>query len=308
MGGPTSQAPSLRLTHVLDNYVAARCGEVALFRYVYRPVVAPVESPKPYFHPLRTLAGNTVTLYRPHDHVWHTGLAMTMAVLSGQNFWGGPSYVHGTGYVQLPNNGRIEHEAWHDMTCAGGRARLDEDLRWLSAAGQPWLAEQRTIEVDELDAAAGHWRLRFETRLRNVRAEPLIFSSPTVEGRPLAGYGGLFWRGPRSFLRGVVLAGGGLEGSEVMGRAAPWLAYVGRHDGSGDTSTVLFLDDPQNPRYPTKWFVRHDPYACASFAFTFDEAYRLDPGATLHLRYRIVLAGGAWPRERIEAYTRAARG
>ena len=41
-------------------------------------------------------------------------------------------------------------------------------------------------------------------------------------------------------------------------------------------------------RFPGKWFVRNDPYACVSCSFKFDEEY--------------VLGDGAWPRERIEDY------
>ena len=54
-----------------------------------------------------------------------------------------------------------------------------------------------------------------------------------------------------------------------MGRKSPWLAYVGLHDGSGGGTTVLFLDSPTNVRFPCKWFVRNNPYACASCSFMF---------------------------------------
>ena len=76
----------------------------------------------------------------------------------------------------------------------------------------------------------------------------------------------------------------------MMGQPASWLAYTGRHDGTGDSSTLIFLDHPDNLRYPNKWFVRDTPFACASFAFMFDEEYELPPGETLPLRYRIAVA------------------
>jgi hypothetical protein len=87
-----------------------------------------------------------------------------------------------------------------------------------------------------------------------------------------------------------------------MGRTSPWLAYVGLHDGTGRGSTVLFLDSPANVRFPGKWFVRNDPYACVSCSFMFDEEYVLEPNEELALDYRVVLGDGAWPRERIEDY------
>jgi hypothetical protein len=50
-----------------------------------------------------------------------------------------------------------------------------------------------------------------------------------------------------------------------------------------------------------KWFVRNTPYACASFAFAFDEELTLPAGEQLTLAYRIVIADGAWTAERADA-------
>ncbi len=296
-----------KLIHVFHDYVELRYRENPLFRYVYSQDTDPRESPKPYFHPLRTLAGNEVTLFRPHDHVWHKGLAMTMAQLSGQNFWGGPTYVHGQGYVQLQNNGRIVHRAWNHLDQTDDGVDLAERLEWITLGGETWIAEDRRIVVGEINPARGYWSLNLQIALRNTSGRLLTFGSPTTEGRPLAGYGSLFWRGPRSFLRGTILAAGDLEGPEVMGKAAPWLAFVGRHDGSGDISTLVFLDHPDNPRFPNKWFVRNDPYACVSFSFMFDEELPLPPDETLSFIYRIVLADGQWSRARIEDYAQSVK-
>jgi hypothetical protein len=300
---------SARLTHVFHDYVEVEYDGRHLFRYVYEPQMPAEESPKPYFHPLRTLGGNLLTNFRPHDHLWHKGMAMTMAHLSGQNFWGGKSYVHGQGYVQLPNNGRMEHQAWEELRCDATEVTLQERLTWLSYEGEPWLDEQRRMVVGAIDIVESSWSLDFSTSLRNVRREPLVFGSPTTHGRPLAGYGGLFWRGPRSFFRGTVLAAGNLEGPEIMGQSASWLAYIGSHDGvdgpdgtsGGGQSTLVFVDHPGNVRYPNKWFVRSDPFAAVSFAFTFDEELTLEPGETLALRHRMLFADGAWTRDQIEA-------
>lgn len=292
---------SLRLTHHINDAIELAYGSTTLFRYVYAPGTAPRESPKPYFHPVQTLAGHCVTNFRPHDHVWHTGLAMTLTAVSGENFWGGPTYVHGSGYVQKENNGRQEHRAWTEIRCDDGAA-VAETLAWVSQAGETLLTEERQIAVPVVNEREGWYRLDFTMHLRNVTARMLMLGSPTTAGRPMAGYGGLFWRGPRSFLNGTILAAGSLSGPAVMGQRAPWLAFIGRHDGDGAASTLLFLDDPQNPRYPTQWFARNESYAGASFAFMFDEEYALEPDAELALHYRIVIADGAWPRERIEAY------
>jgi hypothetical protein len=291
----------LQLIHTLGDYVEARWGDGLLFRYVYRPRTPANESPKPYLHPVHTLAGELVTLFRPHDHTWHHGMCMTCANLSGENFWGGATYVHGQGYVQLDNNGRTEHLAWDDLQCDRQHALLSERLHWVAHDGEVWLAEKRQIRVSEVNPDEGYWELAWDTHLTNLTSRTLAFGSPTTAGRTLAGYGGLMWRGPRSFTGGQIMAAGGLQGPEVMGQRAAWLAYVGAHDGSGAQSTLVFIDDPSNVRYPIKWFVRNDP-ALASFAFSFDELLHLERGADLRLRHRIVIADGAWSRERIEGF------
>ena len=307
---------NLQLVHTLNEHVDLLYGSRPLFRYVYRPHTDPCESLKPYLHPVNTLGGNTVTIFRPHDHLWHHGIAMTSAHLdivdpgdehaTAENFWGGPTYVREQGYVQLDNNGRIEHLAWDGMQCDDQNAVLKESLFWIAHNNHTWLAELREISIGEINMAELYWCLDFSTTLTNIAAQKLVFGSPTTAGRPLAGYGGLFWRGPRSFLGGRILAAGGLEGPDVMGKTAPWLAFTGQHDsaaptGAAPASTLLFLDQPGNLRYPTQWFVRNEPYGCVSFAFAFDEVYVLEPGQAFTQRYRIVIADGAWSRERIEA-------
>jgi hypothetical protein len=302
---------TLQLIHTLGDRVVARYGAQPLFEYVYRPTTPALESPKPYLHPMHTLGGNCVTGFRPHDHTWHHGLAMTSAHLSlgdaegpAENFWGGATYVRDQGYVQLDNNGRIEHVGWDGMDCDGARATLREHLRWVAHDGVAWLDERREIGIGEVNTAESFWRLDYASTLVNVARQPLFFGSPTTAGREMAGYGGLFWRGPRSFLGGRILAAGGLEGPDVMGQPAAWLSFTGAHDGSGDRSTLVFVDQPGNPRYPNKWFARNDPYSGASFAFAFDEEYVLAPGASLAVQYRLLIADGAWSREQIDSHMR----
>jgi hypothetical protein len=291
------------LTHKLHDFLELDYQGQTLFRYVYEPQIAPLESPRPYFYPLKTLAGNNVAIFRPYDHLWHAGVSMTSANLSGENFWGGPTFVRDRGYVQLDNNGRIQHTRWQELSC-DDTLRAVEHLQWITHDQQLWLDEEREIVVSEIDPAGGYWSLDLSFRLRNATSQPLSFGSPTTAGRPLAGYGGLFWRGPRSFLNGKILAANGLEGPEIMGQVSPWLAFNGRHDGNGDHSTILFIDQPTNPRFPTRWFVRNEPYACVSCSFMFDEVYLLQPAEELALKYRIVLASAEWSRARIEEYAR----
>lgn len=294
----------MRLIHTFDDRVDLYHDEQLLFSYVYQPQTVQLEAPRPYFHPLCTLAGDTVTNFRPNDHRWHHGLSMTFAYLSGQNFWGGVTYVRDHGYQQLNNNGRQQHITWGEMTTADNGVILAERLTWLTEDGEEWIDEVREIRVPEVNTEKGYWMLDISMKLRNIRSESLLFGSPTTEGRHMAGYGGLSWRGARDLHNGQLMLAGGETATDddtLMGQSAQWIAYTGVHDGVDRASTVVFVDKPSNPRYPNRWFSRTQGYAGVSFAFMFDEYYELPAGDELALAYRVIIANGAWSHADVEA-------
>jgi Methane oxygenase PmoA len=276
--------------------------DVVLAEYVVDSVAPQTDSPKPYIHPLRTIAGEIVSAVRPHDHTWHNGLQFTAANLSGENFWGGRTFVRGKGYTPLDNNGSIRHVEWLHTRGGDGWGELGHRLVWQTHSGECWLTEDRFIEVAEVDTADGSWLLTWRTCLLNTSGRQLRWGSPVTEGRPTAGYGGLFWRGPRSFVGGSVITSTGVQGEEAMGNRAGWLAFSGQHDISLRRSTVVFVDCPSNVRYPTPWYVRSTPFPVVSFAVTFHEPLLLEPGERLALTHHAVIADGRWDAGRIDRY------
>ncbi|MCX5416215.1 PmoA family protein [Streptomyces sp. NBC_00059] len=299
---------ALELVHRHGEHLAVTAAEsgVELLRYVYR-AEDDWEAPKPYIHPLRTLSGRVVTGYRPNDHRWHKGLQMTASHLSGANLWGGNSYVHGEGYLALPERvGSMAHAGFDEVSADDGSVRFAERLTWHPRGGGLWADETRRIEVHDVDAVTGSWALTWSSAITNRRDEPLRFGSPTTHGRPDAGYTGLFWRGPRAFRDGRILAPDA-EGPDMMGKQAPWLAYSGEHDESDGHATLVFVHSPENGhsgsdgQHPAHWFVRSTPFAAVAPSFAFHEELVLDPGATLTRRYRVLVADGAWDRDRIAA-------
>ncbi|HEX6352044.1 PmoA family protein [Actinophytocola sp.] len=264
--------------------VTARHDGVELCRYVYRPPEPAIESPRPYFHPVRTLAGHEVSIYRPPDHVWHKGIAWSLPNVGPQNFWGGPTFVRGKGYVQLDNNGAMANRS---LTVSGDR--VDQELDWLTSDGSRWFTERRRILLSIVDDA---WSLTFTTAMTNVSDAEIRLGSPTTEGRPNAGYGGLMWRGPRSFTGGEVITPEGTGGDDLMGIRVPWLAFLGRHRRRR-MSTLVFVDAPTNPGHPVEWFVRSTPFACVCPAPFFSATVPVAPEETLTLTYAVVVADGA---------------
>ncbi|MEV7090735.1 PmoA family protein [Streptomyces sp. NPDC093085] len=296
---------TIQVTHTHGEHFAVHHGGVELLRYVYRPDPDPFEARKPYIHPLRTLAGHQVSGYRPNDHRWHKGLQMTASHLSGQNFWGGNSYVHGEGYLPLHERvGSMRHDAFPEVTVAEDRFHLAEELTWVENGGAEWAKEERSITVHAVDEEAGAWALDWTIGLTNVRDEPLLFGSPTTAGREMAGYTGLQWRGPRDFTGGAVLGPlepGAPEPETLMGTQGPWLAFTAEHDDVDARSTLVFAHAPENEKalHASHWFVRSEPIPTVAFSWAFFEEFALDPGASFAYRYRVVVADGAWDRERV---------
>ncbi|AKN74057.1 oxidoreductase [Streptomyces sp. PBH53] len=302
---------SIRVRHLHGEHLAVEAPNgTEIFRYVYRPDPDPFESRKPYAHPVRTLAGRTVTGYRPSDHRWHKGLQMTASHLSGQNFWGGNCYVHGRGYLALPDRvGSMRHDGFTALTAEDERFACTEELTWVENGGAEWAREERGIEVHSVDEEAGTWALDWTIRLTSLRAEPLVFGSPTTAGRELAGYTGLQWRGPRDFTGGRVIAPGAEDAGpeKLMGSQGPWLAFTAEHDEVDGHSTLVFAHAPENldethAIHASHWFVRADPIPTVAFSWAFFEEFTLDPGDSFGYRYRVVVADGAWDRDRIAAH------
>lgn len=281
----------LDIVHQLGSSVTVRDGDVELFTYVYQPASPALESPKPYVHPIRTRRGDVVSLFRPHDHVWHKGIAWALPVVNDENFWGGPTYVHGQFYVQLPNNGVQQHEGAIDIGLGDGPVSLTHALRWVTEAGDVLFTEQRTLTAEILSDDA--WALTFDTQLTNVSGAAIAIGSPTTKGRENAGYGGLFWRGPRSFTDGTLVAPGASgAGDDVRGSRYEWMGFVGKHDDIDATSLVLMLDDASNPHHPPQWFARSEEFAALNPAPFFSEEVVVAPGETVRFRYAVGIADG----------------
>ncbi|WP_084078888.1 PmoA family protein [Demequina sp. NBRC 110057] len=271
-----------------DRVVLSHAGR-ELAQYVYRPTDVRLESPRPYLSPVHTLGGSLVSLFRPHDHVWHKGIAWSLPVVGDENFWGGPTFVRDEGYVQLANNGEQVHVGFASLD-GGDEARIVETLDWVTEAGELVFTEARAIGARVLDDSA--WMLTFETRMRNATDRVIPIGSPTTRGRENAGYGGLFWRGPRSFTGGTILSPEGEGGEEMRGSRAPWMGFRGRHDGTDRASTVLMVDAPTNVAHPPEWFARTEQFACLCPAPFFSTEREIAPGETLRERYAVVLADG----------------
>ncbi|WP_033342717.1 DUF6807 domain-containing protein [Catenuloplanes japonicus] len=234
-------------------------------------------SPRPYLHPVRTLAGTVVTELQPASHRHHLGAGIAVPDVDGANFWGGRTFVPGHGPVWLDNHGTQLHLDWLHVSPSS----FTQALQWLHMDGTALLAERRRISARPLSATA--WALEITFSLVNVSGREVAVRSPATLGRDGAGYGGLFWRAPspaRAF--GPVPV--------PHGASAPWLALA------GPSWTLVFSGGGEDP-----WFVRVRDYAGVGSALAWREPLVLAPVAEVSRSFTVVVADGVLSAEEAAA-------
>ncbi|WOH17893.1 DUF6807 family protein [Paenarthrobacter sp. GOM3] len=265
--------------------------------------IRPTSSPRPYLHPVRTLAGTVVTDHIPEDHVWHLGAGVALQDVDGINFWGGRTYTRDAGaYVWRKDHGRIVIEfAEH----SNGQRR--EQLGWIGPDGTRVLREQREWRW----AAVGNstWKLALDFTLESATGHPVLLGSPGSNGRPQGGYGGFFWRLPK--VSDATIWTPDARGEDaVHGSVAPWLAWSGTFDagtssaahvtgdpGLGHPATLVFLASPQAP---DPWFVRHSGYPGVGLSLAWDAPVSTKPGNPVHRTVTVLITDGFLATQDIE--------
>lgn len=280
---------TLQLRHQPHRHVEVVTGAGALlWRYVYQPDTPANEAPRPYAHPVKSLDGDVLTNFRPHDHPWHHGLSFTLTSVSGVNFWGGPTYSAETGYQWRDNHGAQVHRAWTDLR----PERMEEVLDWIEqSSGRLLLHERRILGTEVND---GGWRLRWHSELLNVSGSDLVFGNyESPAGLPESHYTGLQFRGARDLLDDCGDAGIGIRtddghaGEEqVHGSSAPVMEWSCRHDGSLRRSRIRFASDGT-----VRWFVRRS-LPLAAFSFHGGAPLTLPAGGTHAFEHTIDFLAG----------------
>jgi len=255
-----------------------RVGEVPVATYVEGSTLNPTLSPRPYLHPVRTLAGTPVTDAQPADHPWHLGISVAIQDVDGWNFWGGPTYVRGQDYVWRDDHGRVDHDDFPRAETTG----FDERLRWVTPPGELVLTEHRHVRARPADEG---WELELATKLTNATGREVLVGSPATNGRKGTGYGGLFWRLPRS--QGPRVRTQDAAGEvDVHGSRSPWLSWTDPAAGF----TLVFTRLQRDPADP--WFVRVAEYPGMGMQLAARDPLALSIGGSVTRGWRVLLADG----------------
>ncbi|QCO99749.1 oxidoreductase [Arthrobacter sp. 24S4-2] len=290
--------------------------------------VTPTSSPRPYLHPVSTLAGTVVTDHMPEDHVWHLGVGVAIQDVDGVNFWGGRTFTRDAGaYIWRGDHGRIvtlavessaaESGAAAETGEAGGNSGgwRTESLSWLAPGGSsgfggspapgdssepatPLLSERRKWTWAAVDPAT--WRLTLDFELTPSGPDPVSLGSPGSNGRPQGGYGGFFWRLPRVEAARVWTATA--EGEDAVHgtlptSAAPWLAFSGNFGSEdGDFGNAERNAGPATvvflPVNPDPWFVRMAGYPGVGLSLAWEHAATTSLADPLRRTVTVLVADG----------------
>lgn len=272
-----------------------RLNGVPVAEYADGSDLAPDLAPRPYLHPVRTLGGVVVTDVLPADHLWHLGLGVAIPDVDGWNIWGGNTFVQGQGYVRRDDHGRIEHAGF---TYAGDDG-FSERLRWITREGTALLTENRQVRAQ---LAGPGWELQLTTTLTNATDRTLRLGSPATNGRPGAGYGGLFWRLPVGEEEPHVFTEHGVGEREVHDSVAPWLAWVAR-----ERVFTLVLTGTDEATRADPWFVRVEEYPGIGSQLAGRHPLTLPPAGTLARGLRALIADGPIGAAEARAWAEAAR-
>jgi hypothetical protein len=250
------------LVHTAGKTVSFRAGDSVLFEYQYDP-----SGPKTYVHPLCSPKGLPVTLDGPDDHVHHRGVMLAWSNVNGFDFWG---------EVNPGAHGQIVHQRFEQID-KEPMVRIRSLNHWI-AMGKVLLSEHRALFP--LPLSSDFVWLEWQSELVPVD-EPVTLSA----GEHV--YNGLGIRFAESMNYGNVLNSHRTKKAEVAnGQQAIWCTYYGLTEDGGQAGVVIF-DHPDNPRYPTPFFVMNEPFGYLSAAPTFREPFHLPLGRSLRLRYAV---------------------
>ncbi|MFF1681110.1 DUF6807 domain-containing protein [Streptomyces sp. NPDC058256] len=275
-----------------NDSLVLRIGDRPVGRYITRPELSPRLSPRPYLHPVTTLAGTAVTELSPADHAHHLGVGVAVPDVEGHNFWGGRTYVRDQGPTELDNHGAQRHLSFQLRDPDG----FVEELRWVAAGGE-LLRERRTVAATELTDTA--WALDFTFSLTNTTPDALSLGSPATNGRPGAAYGGFFWRARKEAGAPLVFTAGTEGEDAVHGSRADWVGLAG-------TGWTLVFAGATEATRRDPWFVRTTEYPGVGSSLAHDERLPVAAGETVVRRIVTVVADGRLERGEAAALVRKA--
>lgn len=248
-----------------------------ILEYVY----GAVEDTNPSFRLVKTISGHTVSIYRPWDHPWHSGMFFSWKYLNGSNFW--EAKYHGEENIVVTDS----------FTPNTDEIGFQQSLSYITYDGETLIKENRTVQVEEApNGYLVHWQGSFTPASNSVT----LSSSENAKETPWGGYAGLSFRLNRNYLGPVITTDLGIHtAEEAFARPFKWCDYSGKLDGyiEENWAGICIMDQPLNLRYPSpKLTYDYKDMQFLSAAILFNNPYVLNKGETLDLNYTFYVHDG----------------
>ncbi len=268
---------------------------------------------KPILFPIISASGKTVTRGyplaprpgEPTDHPHHTGLWLNYENVNGIDFWNNSFAIPAE---KKMNYGHIAVDSIWRLGGAGF-GEIDYAGRWCTWQNKSLMKEHTAMKF---------WaqkNLRFIDRTTELTADTII-SLPDVKdgllGLRVARELQIATGGRNEFTdnkgittvtmadslgTGDYLTSEGKHGDSAWATRATWCRLSGKL--GGDSISIVILDHPKNPGYPTYWHARGyglfaaNPLGQKVFSNGKESLnLRLQPGETIRFHYRIIIADG----------------
>lgn len=238
---------------------------------------------KPILWPLIGPTGKPVTRAYPmdsgpaekKDHPHHRSLWFTHGDVNGISFW------HETG-----GNPTIKHKQFVKMQ---GDTIITEN-NWIDPQGNKHLADRRTLRFAADD---DHRWIDFDITL--TAGDKPVRLGDTKEGSFGVRVAGTMKVDAQQ--GGRIFSSSGHQDNAAWGKPAAWVDYHGPVDGQ--TVGIAILNHPDSFRFPTYWHVRTyglfaaNPFGLKAFTAGKQQGdYKLPPGESITLKYRVLLHRG----------------
>ncbi|MGB7395236.1 MAG: PmoA family protein [Pricia sp.] len=287
--------------------------------YIYpdnikKPVLWPVMSPDGHVltrsYPMVNKAGDRT------DHPHHVGVWLNYGDVNGLDFWNNSEAIppkDKDGY------GTIYHQSIENTKSGKGEASLTTTAVWKSPEDKTLLKEKTefdfiamdeiriidrtttlTAAIDEVkftDNKEGMFAIRVARELELPSDEPTELMDSRGNVTKVE-------KMDNTDVKGDYRSSEGIEGGEVWGTRAEWMKLSSEIEG--EVVSLVIIDNPTNPGYPTYWHARgYGLFAANTLGQkVFSEGkeemnFSLKKGESVTFRYRLVVAGENLTDERI---------
>ncbi|MEP6735232.1 MAG: PmoA family protein [Chryseolinea sp.] len=274
---------------------------------------------KPVLFPVKTLSGTTVTRGFPiaprvgerTDHPHHVGIWLNYESVNGLDFWNNSEAIP---KEKLSKYGSIRHQKIVTFKSKKDKVML--------VANSHWVDQQSTVLLDEItefvfssknsdliidrtstleakvpevlfkDVKDGMLAIRVARQLEMPSKEKGSFVDAhgqvtQVEALDNAGVTGMY------------LDKEGIKGDSVWGKRSEWCELNGMLEGK--QVSIVIIDNPKNPGYPTYWHARGyglfaaNPLGQKIFSKGKEELnLKLKKGEKVSFKYRIIIHEGSY--------------